>query len=101
MAHNDKISLNLPCEGSNLFGRFTSHQLGDRIETERPQSCDTFVEHIYEGIFHLNGCASVGYIRQEQCTGIGEDRQEEYLGAALTCQEGASRSAVRPSTEPS
>jgi hypothetical protein len=35
MAYDDKISLNLSCVDSNLFGRFTSHQLGDRVETER------------------------------------------------------------------
>ena len=74
MAHDDKIGPNLPCEGPNFFGGLTSHQLCGGIETQLPQSGNTLVKHFHKGIFHLNGRSSVGYVSQQQCTGIDEDR---------------------------
>ena len=73
MANDDKISPNLPREGPNFYSRLTAHQLGDRIETQLPQSGNTLVEHNDEGVFHLNGRSRVGCVSHQQCTGVEDD----------------------------
>jgi len=74
MAYDDKVSLNLPRVGPNFFSGLTSHHLCDGIKTELPQSGNSFVKHVPERIFQLNGGSGVGYIRQQKCTGVDKDR---------------------------
>jgi hypothetical protein len=54
MADDDKVSLNLPCVGTNFFSGLTSHHLCDRIKTELLQSGNALVKHVGEGVLHLN-----------------------------------------------
>jgi hypothetical protein len=74
MADDDKVSLNLPCVGTNFVGGLTSHHLCDRIKTELLQSGNAFIKDVGEGVLYLNGGSGVSYIRQQKCGGVDEDR---------------------------
>ena len=73
VAHNDKISPDLPCERPNYFSRHTSPQLCDWIETQVPQTGNALVKYIHDGIFHMNKRSGVGYVSQQRNTIIDED----------------------------
>ena len=55
MANNHKVGLNLPRVSANFFSGLTSHHLCDRIKSELFQSGNALIEHVREGVFHLNG----------------------------------------------
>ena len=73
MPDDNKISVNLPREGADFQGRLTSHQLGDRVETELPQSRHALPEHADESIFRLRDRSRVDAFSEPQATGIDDD----------------------------